>query len=243
MDLVAFQAFHPNVLCPVRSPYSAMLLLIDYFTTDRSPESFFLFHLPPPSNSSASFFSHLMPCLCFVFVFVSCFLNVLPSVCISNKAPVCECDNPRSTHVAGIYFEICCLFIYFPFSTPSEACVAGDVKGGDYGRLFPLATHSWQTKSNDWWLKMHSLGLFSFVLPLWRYYKYWILINPDLAGPHRPSAIPGLCSSLQPLQLSLPSFVSKLNTWSPPSQPKRIRLTLEEFTMSFWTGWALASPK
>lgn len=90
---------------------------------------------------------------------------------------------------------------------------------------------------------MHSLGLFSFVLPLWRYYKYGILINPDLAGPHRPSAIPGLRFSLQPLQPSLPSFVSKLNARSPPSQPKRIRLTLDEFTMSFWTGWALTSPK
>lgn len=212
LDLVGFHGFHPNVLWPIRRPYSDMLLLTDYFTTDHSPKSFFLLHLLLLCNSNPSFFLHLMSYACFVFVFVSCFLNVLPPLRIPNKTPVCGCDNPRSTHVSGIYFEICCLFIYFPFSTPSEACVAGDVKGGDYGRLFPLAAHSWQTKSNDWWLKMHSLGLFSFVLPLWRYYKYWILINPDLAGPHRPSAIPGLCSSLQPLQLSLPSFVSKLNT-------------------------------
>lgn len=198
--------------CPVS--HGKSLLLTCFCSLIVLQKASFLLHLLPLCNSNTSFFSHLMPyqCIVFVFVSVSCFLNVLPPLCISNKTPVCGCDNPRSTHVSGIYFEICCLFIYFPFSTPSEACVAGDVKGGDYGRLFPLAAHSWQTKSNDWWLKMHSLGLFSFVLPLWRYYKYWILINPDLAGPHRPSAIPGLCSSLQSLQLSLPSFVSKSNT-------------------------------
>lgn len=210
LDWVAFLAFHLGALWSTRSPYSDMLLLTDYFTTDHSPKASSSFTCCPSVTPALLFLSHLMPYPCFVFA--SCFLNVLPPLCISSKTPVCGCDNPRSTHVSGIYFEICCLFIYFPFSTPSEACVAGDVKGGDYGRLFPLAAHSRQTKSNDWWLKMHSLGLFSFVLPLWRYYKYWILINPDLAGPHRPSAIPGLCSSLQPLQPFLPFFISKLNT-------------------------------
>lgn len=72
-----------------------------------------------------------------------------PPPCVSSKPPMYGHDNPRSTPASGIYFEICCLFIYFPSSTPSEACVAGDVKGGDYRRLFPLAAHSQQTKSND----------------------------------------------------------------------------------------------
>lgn len=141
LRLVPFQAFHPSISCPTRRPYCGMLLLTDYFTTDHAPKSSFLLHLLPLCNSNP-FLLPLMPYLSFVFVFVSCSLNVLPPPAISNKTPVCGCDNPRSTHVSGIYFEICCLFIYFPFSTPSQACVAGDVKGGDYGRLFPLAAHS-----------------------------------------------------------------------------------------------------
>lgn len=101
------------------------------------------------------------------------------------------------------------LFLAIPLCSLVFVCLlahsvaAVEARRGDYRRLHHFATHSWQTKSNDWWLKMHSLGLFSFVLPSWRYYKCRILINSDLQGPCRPPSNLRALSSLEAFAVSL----------------------------------------